>query len=120
MNKFYKYNVGRNKIVFVKVYGENPDHLPSCLRNSKLICIEQYSLQVTGLISRFKGEISNSILMEREKLEMELRVYKSTEITEDDYNLNLSKLQKLRNVALDVFKELKNYENGEQESQTQL
>lgn len=112
MNKYYKYNVGKRKVVFTKVCGENPEHLPAFFKESKLICIKRFSLQLTGLISRFQGEITNEVMIDNETLNNELNCYNAVEISEEDYNLNLEKLKKLRDSVKSVYEDLRSYESS--------
>lgn len=108
MDKYYKYNVGKHKVVFLKVYENKPDDLHKVFIESKLIACEEFSLHYTVIGGKdCRCEISNLKLVAEEDLELKLRVYKAKEITNEDYYTNLDKVTTLRRVFLNLFEGLK-------------
>lgn len=112
MNKFYKYNVGKYKVVFMKVYSEKPEKLPLILKQSKLVCFDEISLQCPRLGGCvYREDIHIQGLTDQETIDKTLNCYKAVEITEDEYNRVYEKLKALKEFALDTFRDIENENN---------
>lgn len=106
MIKYYKYNVGKRKKVFLKI-SANPEDIAEPFKKFKgFISFKELRIEPANLGSSAAEVFIGSGMTKQHDIDNRLRLYKAEEISEEEYLDALFKIDSIKQEINRIFKEL--------------